>query len=925
MNDVYTAFLEEFGRLTAIQEKAIPIVERADNCLITAPPGSGKTEAAILPVLKRIVEDKNRKGVSALYITPLRALNRDLLKRLDALCGKFGVRVEVRHGDTPQSQRTKQSKNPPDILITTPETVQSILMTKLLYGALKNLKSVIVDEVHELYYNKRGAQFSIAMERLVEIAGEFQRVGISATIGDAGEAAYFLCAGRPCDIAEAKNLKEFAISISMPRSPKKDYAAYAEKFSLDGQSLARIEHIAERIKSSSAALIFANTRQVVESLGNKLLAFDKVVDFGGIGVHHSSLDKEERVMIENSFKEGRIRSIIATSSLELGIDIGNVDFVVQYGSPRQVTRMVQRMGRSGHRERQIARGEIVVASAIDAVEAAAIIELGREGVLERRAVQENPLDVLANQASAIALEYKAIDADRFFRIVRRSACFSKLERADFNALLAFAAEQRLIRFDGKTISVGGRTRRYIIEKISVIPDSIRFSVKNAATNKIISSLDEGFVYNNIEEGTTFVTKGLVWKVVSIEENVIFVEPSAEIEASIPDWEGEDIPVSHKVASRAFSFFERKRLAKLRELVDANSYNAVSTIVEEQSKYFAVEENVIFVEETDERAVLYTGLGKLANDFFAKVAGALISAEIGRHVLTKATPYAVIVEYEGAQRTPNLAKVVDTFKQYNIIKLLQSSDFVAGFDMFRYKFVQTAKLFGIIERNATITRSTAMKLISFYKDSPVFLETVRDLVNNYFDIESVLGLQKKLRDKEIRLAFCKSYGSAILNEMLRAAYFYRELLNPLVPSSTEIEEFAAGLMKKEAMLVCTYCGFEFVRKIGEFREHERIKCPNCKSPMIAVNAEGYNEVIEKRKEGARLSKSEQETYTEAISSASLVEAYGLRALLAMATYGVGIKTAARVLKLLRKETNAFVVDLISAQKQFIKTKKYWAAR
>ncbi|MDE1827579.1 MAG: DEAD/DEAH box helicase [Candidatus Micrarchaeota archaeon] len=925
MSEVYEAFLEEFKQFTNVQERAIRVVESGDNCIITAATGSGKTEAALLPVLSNIVKDSRRQGVSALYVTPLRALNRDLLKRLRKLCSKFGVRVEVRHGDTTQSERTKQSKNPPDILITTPETIQSIFLTGNLRNSMRNLKAVIVDELHELYYNKRGAQFSVALERLVELAGEFQRIGISATVGDIDTAAYFLCAQRPCSVVDARGNKEFVISIVMPRNLEKEYAEFSEKFGLDKQALARIEYMADRIRGSQATLLFANTRQVVESLGNKLIHFDGVADFGGIGVHHGSLDKEERIGTENAFKEGKIRSIIATSSLELGIDIGNIDLVIQYGSPRQVTRLVQRVGRAGHSEKRASHGDIVVASVMDALESAAIVSLNKVGMLEKREIQENALDVLVNQLSSVALEYKKLDPEFFYNMIKRSSCYAKLERKSFEEALAFASEQRLIR-NGKEMTTASRTRRYVIEKISVIPDSTRFVVKNISTNKIISSLDENFVYNNIEEGTTFVTKGLVWRVVSIDEKVIFVEPSVEIDAAIPDWEGEDIPVSHAVASTAFSFFGKHRLEDLKSLLSPGAYSAVLATIEEQEKHFPIDEDAIHIEETDERAIIYVPLGKLANDFFGKIISALVSASVGRKVLTKSTPYAIILEYEGAGKPADMKKVLEAFKQYKLENLLQSSEFVSSFDLFRYKFVQNAKLFGVIERKATITRSTALKLIGFYRDSQIFEETVRDLVRNYFDIESVRELQRKLIDKQTKVFVYKSFGSAIANEVLRSAYFYRELMNPLAPSSEEIDQFAQGLMSKSAELICTYCGFRFKRKLSEIKEHERIRCVSCRSPMVAVYEEGYEQGIERRKNSERfMKKSEVALYAEAIANASLVEAYGLRALIALATYGVGNKTAARILKWLRKDTKLFLIDLINAQKQFIKNKKYWADR
>ncbi len=924
MIDVYSSFLDEFKSFTKIQEKAIPIIESGENCIITSAPGSGKTEAALLPILKRISNGEFQGPISLIYITPLRALNRDLLKRLKQLCNKFGITVEVRHGDTPQSERVKQSKHPPTILITTPETLQSLLLTKYIYIALKNVKCVIVDEIHELYYNKRGAQLSVALERLSAVAGNFQRIGISATIGDIETAASFLCNTRLCKIVGVDEVKKMLVKVEMPKRPTQEHSAFIEKFSLDKEALARIEHIANLIRGSQATLLFANTRQIVESIGNKLLYYEKLEPFGSIAVHHSSLDKEERIATENSFKEGKVKSIIATSSLELGIDIGKIDLVIQYGSPRQVTRMVQRVGRSGHTEKETAKGRIIVASVIDAVESTAIIALSKEHILEKKGMQKNAYDVLLNQISDISLEYKQIDVEKLKEIIKGSANYADMRDSEIEKLLKFGDEQRLIRYDGKRVLVGGRARGYMIENISVIPDAIKFLVKNVSTNKIISSLDEEFVYN-IEEGTTFITKGLVWKVVSIDEQTIYVEPSAEIDAAIPDWDGEDIPVSREVARFAFSLLDQKNIEHFKEFIDENAYASVLELVIEQAKHFSVDESALVVEELENRAVIYTALGKRANDLLARVIGMLAMSNTGRNIITRSTAYAIILEYDNYGKVPDIKRVFESFKDYDLEKLVSNMGFLIGFELFRYKFVQTAKLFGVIERKATITKNVATKLINFYKDSPIYEETIRDLRENYFNITELKLLQKRLKEKKVRVDLHKTYGSPLTNEILKSAYFYRELISALAPSSAEIEQFAEGLMNKKAELMCTYCGGLFSKKIAEVGEKEKVTCPFCMSPMIAIYSEEYVPVIEKRKQNMRLKKSETIIYAEALASASLVEAYGSRALLALATYGVGNKTAARILKMLRKDTKFFLIDLINAQKTFIKNKKYWIGR
>jgi ATP-dependent Lhr-like helicase len=269
MAGTYEFFLKRYKSFTDIQKLAMPIIEKGENCLIVAPTGSGKTEAAVLPLIDSI-SGMEKSPIRILYITPLRALNRDMLLRLEELCTNAGIKVGVRHGDTTQSERGKQARSAPDLLITTPETLQSILPTKLIGPHLKNLKAVIIDEVHELYYNKRGAQLSIALERLEELAPGFQRIGISATIGDVETVRKFICNKRECRVAKVEGLKEMELAVEQPLKARRDLPEIEEKFGLDDHALARLERISDLVSKSSSSLIFANTRQIVESLGSRL-------------------------------------------------------------------------------------------------------------------------------------------------------------------------------------------------------------------------------------------------------------------------------------------------------------------------------------------------------------------------------------------------------------------------------------------------------------------------------------------------------------------------------------------------------------------------------------------------------------------------------------------------------------------------------
>jgi ATP-dependent helicase Lhr and Lhr-like helicase len=915
----YELFLNKFGSFTDIQTSAFKAIAAGENCIISAPTGSGKTEAAILPVLHRITKTDG-KGIHVLYITPLRALNRDLMKRLTVMSAELGVSISVRHGDTPTKERQLQAANPPQILITTPETLQNLFLSMRLKNALANVKTVIIDELHELYSNKRGAQLSVALERLAEVAGDYQRIGISATIGNNSEARRFLCGGRPCKSIESKTVKEIVVRIEMPLAPSKDYKEFREKFNLDAATLARIERVSDLIRDSNSTLIFANTRQVVESLGSKLLYFNTFSSFGSIGVHHSSLDRDERIKIENEFKEGRIKSIIATSSLELGIDIGAINLVIQYGSPRRVTRLIQRVGRGGHRAKETSYGVVLVANNIEALESLAIVEQMQAGEVEGASVEDNALDVLANQVCAIALEYGKISADRVYGIVKRSAVFSKLTKEDFESVTNFLNGERLIRSKEGFIAIGFRSRGYFFSNISVIPDAIRFTVKNIASNKTISSLDEEFASNYLEEGAVFITKGLPWKVVSIEKEVVFVEQSADFEAAIPDWDGEDIPVSRETAARAMRHLQESA-SNPNKIMNADARNSVEKFIELQKKHFVPDDETLVIEELEDHAVVHLPLGKLANEFLSKIISYTATKLSGGRVVVRATPYALIVDFGNARKRPGMKAVFDTIRNYGMESIISSDGLISNTDIFRYKFVQVCKLFGIVEKRATVSKGSVDRLVAFYRNSPITKEALRDLKKNYFDIETAAKFISDLKKERIRIDVLGGTPSPLANEILKAAYYHRELLLPSLPDQETIMQFEQKINEKKIELLCTYCGMEFSKQVIAERD-EPVSCPRCKSPMVAIHNEKRAAAVKRKISGKLINEQQAGNYREAVREAGLVDAYGSRALAALAIYGIGTATAARVLKLLRKDYKQFVIDLIEAQKNFVRTKKYW---
>jgi ATP-dependent helicase Lhr and Lhr-like helicase len=549
-------FVNKFGTPTEPQEQGWPQILAERTTLICAPTGSGKTLAAFLACIDRLV----RKAVAGeledrtevLYVSPLKALGNDIQKNLDMPLGEIlelarergclmpEIRTAVRTGDTLMSERRTMLRRPPHILVTTPESLYILLTAEKSREALRTVKTVIVDEIHAIADDKRGSHLALSLERLDSLTGRrATRIGLSATQKPIELIAQFLAGSNqpePC-IVEVAQRRKLDLSVEVPSSelgPVASNEMWDEIYN----------RIAELVQQHRSTLIFVNTRRLAERVGHHLGA---ILGQDAVASHHGSLSRVRRLAVEEKLKAGEIRALVATASLELGIDIGTVDLVCQIGSPRSIAVALQRVGRAGHWRGAIPKGRIFATTRDELIECAALVRSIRQGQLDKIIVPEHPLDILAQQivASCAAEDWQESD---LFALVRGAYPYRNLARKDFDEIIAMLSEgisARRGRYgaylhrDQVNGRVSGRrgARLAAITSGGAIPDNALYTVIAEPEHIVVGTVDEDFAVESLS-GDVMLLGNTSWRIRRVQSGSVLVEDAHGAAPSIPFWLGE---------------------------------------------------------------------------------------------------------------------------------------------------------------------------------------------------------------------------------------------------------------------------------------------------------------------------------------------------------------------------------------------------
>jgi len=803
--DVFSAetrawFEAAFAEPTPAQTLGWPAIASGGHTLIQAPTGSGKTLAAFLYGIDRL-NSAPGEGLRLLYVSPLKALNYDIERNLRGpLAGlRSELRVGVRTGDTTQKERAAMLREPPDILITTPESL-FLLLTSRARENLRGVHTLIVDEVHAVAGTKRGAHLALSLERLERLAGPVQRIGLSATQRPLEEIGRFVSGGREIELVDAGRAKEIDLRVVVPlddmREPEEQQSIWPSIY----------PEILELVRAHRSTIVFVNNRRLAERLALRLndLAEEEIAR-----AHHGSLAREQRLEVEELLKRGEIPCLVATSSLELGIDMGAVDLVVQVESPKSVARGLQRIGRAGHELGAVSKGRIFPKFRADLLESAVVARRILDGAIEETKIPRNPLDVLAQQIVAICAD-EEISVDELHELVRGAYPFAELSRVQLENVLdmldgrypsdEFAELRARVVWDRTGGVVRGRqgARRLAVTNAGTIPDRGLFGVHLVDGGGRVGELDEEMVYE-ARAGQTFLLGASTWRIEEITRDRVLVSPAPGVPGAVPFWKGEGVGRPYELgeaigaASRELAALSDEkaveRLQAEHTLDERAAQNLLTFLREQEAATGAVPSDRTVVVERfrdeigDWRLCVLTPFGGRVHAPWALALGARLRESLGLEAQAIWSDDGIAIHLPDADAPPPIDDVLLDPDQVEDLVMQELGDTA----LFGARFRENAGRALLIPRRRPGERTplwqqrlkaqSLLQVARRYPAFPVVLETYRECLQDVFDLPALKGLLQGLRTRQIDLvdvetASASPYAASLLFDYV-ANYMYED--------------------------------------------------------------------------------------------------------------------------------------------------------
>ena len=763
-------FNSKYNSITEPQRKAIPLIHERKNVLVSSPTGTGKTLTGFLSVINELFnlsrENKLEDRIYCLYISPLKALANDINKNLNSPIEEIRqvakeeglkfppIRASVRTGDTPQNERQKMLRKPPHILITTPESFSLALSAPKFKEKLKDLRYVIVDEIHEISATKRGALLSLNLERLAEENRDFTRIGLSATQAPIETIASYLCGfendePRPCEIIEVDTKKYLDLSTITPVND-------LTKASYEVANDRMYEVLAQLINEHNATIVFTNTRSGTENVAMRL----KARGIENIEAHHSSLGKETRIEVENKLKNGELKCVITSTSLELGIDVGYIDLVVQIGSPKSVSKGLQRIGRSGHGINDLSKGRFIVFDLDDLMECAVLTKAAYDRNIDRVTIPENSLDVLSQVLVGMSIE-KVYNYKDAYRIIRNSYNYHTLSMEDYLETLNYLAGQMesseiyaKIWFDREQGTFGKRrsTRMLYFMNIGTIPEEADYKVINDK-GRHLGQLSDKFA-ERLKAGDIFVLGARTYMYMRTVQNRIYVKDATGMRPTVPSWSGEMLPRSYdlgvmvgkfrdEVKSRIKAGVETEIWLMKDYHLDQFGARSIISYVDAQSKFDLPTDSHLLVEGYVDNASIYSmifhiPLGRRVNDALSRAYAQAISNRYGSNVRVTITDDGFML---GSEKKIPIKEAISLINASNFYEHVSKS--ISNTEVFKQRFRHCAtrslmvlrkyKGYDISIVRQQLRSDKLLKALDRMSDFPVIKETYHEIMNLMMDV------------------------------------------------------------------------------------------------------------------------------------------------------------------------------------------------
>ena len=787
-------FTGTFATPTPAQSQAWDAIADGDHTLVIAPTGSGKTLAAFLWAIDQLAHQPSEtKGTRVLYISPLKALAVDVERNLRTPLAGISrvaeqdgtpirkISVGIRSGDTPPAQRRALLSAPPDILITTPESL-FLMLTSAARDTLVDVHCVIIDEVHAVAGTKRGAHLALSLERLDALLPQpAQRIGLSATVRPPEEVARFLTGGRPATIVRPPSAKTFDLAVQVPVPDM----ANLENNTIWPDVEARIVDL---IESHASTIVFANSRRLAERITSRINEIHAERSDAEIAIplaraHHGSVSKEQRAEVEDDLKTGRLRAVVATSSLELGIDMGAVDLVIQVEAPPSVASGLQRVGRAGHQVGEVSRGVLLPKHRTDLIGCAVSVQRMIAGEIETMRVPTNPLDILA-QHTVAACALEPLNAETWFDTVRRSAPFATLPRSAYEATLDllsgkypstdFAELRPRLVYDRDTGTLTGRpgAQRLAVTSGGAIPDRGMFAVYLVGEKPSrVGELDEEMVYES-RPGDVIALGATSWRIAEITHDRVMVIPAPGLPARLPFWRGDAVgrPAELGAAIGRFtgelSGLDRAdfdtRCADI-GLADYAGDNLWKLLSDQRTATTVVPSDTTLVVERfrdelgDWRVILHSPYGLRVNGPLALAVSRRLLQRYGVDEKPTASDDGIVVRLPDTGEAPAGADIF-VFEPDEIESLVTAE--VGGSALFASRFRECAARALLLPRRQPGKRAPlwqqrqrAAQLLDVarkYPDFPIVLETVRECLQDVYDVPMLTELMSRIAQRRVRM-------------------------------------------------------------------------------------------------------------------------------------------------------------------------------